>query len=256
MRMRLSTILVLTSWLMISFSLESCSSSPPHNDHQDPKPITDFCKTVTSSSNSVLTQEGISDLITNICDKVSSIQLYSGSGEAKIIDLGSKMMDSEYFVHFLGGIELDTVPASVYYNMVKDQARGELESKLGDKFKYDSSVTYTINKKSNSKVEYTYEKDETDSTLVDYDGMAQFVSLEDNKLYVVANKLTQAKDVTNMYSVSIIVSSNNGEGTRVYMSLTQTANSHGQSNALEKSQKFFKQDAKYTYENAVNYNKL
>ena len=255
MHIRLSTILILTLGLVISLSLGSCSSTPsPSGPHSEP--ITDFCKTVTGSSNSVLTQDGIADLISSICNRVSSIQLYRGSGEAKIIDLGSKMIDSEYFVHFIGGIELDTVPASVYYNMVKDQARGELESKLGDKFKYDSSVTYTINKKSSSTVEYTYEKDETDSTLVDYDGMAQFVSLEDSELYVIANKLTQAKDVTNMYSVSIIVSSNNGEGTRVYMSLTQTSNSHGQSNAIEKSQKFFKQDAKYTYENAMNYNKL
>ena len=266
-------IFLLVLSLVISVFVFSCSDSGQKKSGTETTSSSDFCKKITSSSNSNLKSKGIKTLIEDICENGDQSKIdknmYTGStNNAEIIvkdqDAATGDHNDYYRIYLQGGLSLASVPASVYFEMMQLQARGELENKLGSKYLYHNSVEYKVTSKSASKVKYHYTKTDKDDhgtpTDVSYAGVANFVTIENDSLYVAINQLDDSDDfgggeVSRMYSISIITQS--GEGSKIYAAMTQTANNHGQGKrCIDKSQDFFTTDMKYSYKNAINYNNL
>lgn len=251
----------------------SCSDSAQKKTGTETTSSSDFCKKITSSSNSNLKNTGIKTLIEDICEKGDQSKIdsnmYTGTNKAKVIkkdeDATTGDNNDQYRIYLQGGLSLSSVPASVYFEMMRLQARGELKSKLGEsKYSYNKSVDYKVTSKSDSKIKYHYTKHNEDNdgtkTDVSYAGIANFVTIETDSLYVVTNLLDDSDkfgegEVSRMYSISIITQ--NDEGSKVYAAMTQTANNHGQGgDCIKKSQEYFTDDMEYSYKNAINYNNL
>ncbi len=258
--------------ILVTFTI-SCGGSNGKNKKPSGPAETpdapDFCKTVQSSSNSILTQEGISDLITNICKNSSDIEkkMYAGSGTPKMIEIQTtnNVNNQTTFVHYQGGIKVTDVSPKLYFNMMKDQAKYSMDDDNSEittahGYQTDPDIKgYDVTKQTDSQINYSYHKtvDEGGENPADfiYDGIANFVTLEEDSLYVVTNKLDPSDTsgtVKDMYSVSIIVKDSNGS--KVYNEMTQTADNAGQHDlSVERAEGFFQDDAKRAHKNALRY---
>lgn len=254
--------------VLLGFNL-SCSSSSKKKTNPA---ISDsnFCKTLRSSFDSILTSPGISTLINDICKdgdqaKIDKIMYSDPSDSAQIISKNpnENVSNGYYRVYFQGGISLAEVPSSVYFDMTKTQVKGELKAKLGGHYQYDPSINYTPTFKSESKVKYIYQKMEANNTPIEYAGVTDFLTLGPDSLYVVVNQLDEQEnkkhsfkeEVLKMYSISIITQ--NAEGSKIYAAMTETANNHTDGkDCIKKAEDFFKKDIERTYKNAIRYNAL
>ena len=256
-----SISLYLGSIVIVIFMI-SCggSSKPPRTD---PATSEAFCNKVQASTESALTNDGIKSLIDDICKDTDSIKkaLFDGSGTPGIkVVKESEESEDLSTVYYQGGLKLSDVSAKLYFNMMKDQAEckgDDCEVSEANGYEMDKSVTKYSPTVSGNSVKYTYQKDVTtgnEITQYEYQAIANFITIEEDSLYVVTNKLNKEGEVKKMFSVNIITGDTSSS--MAFMGMTQTADNHGNhDSSISKSKKFFKEDAQRSYHNAQNYKK-
>lgn len=251
--------------VIIGIFMMSCSdSSHPPRVPSTPSEGPDFCAKVQSSSNAALTNSGIKTLINDICTNVTDIGkvLYNGSGVPNVkVITESEESDNQSKVYYQGGLRFNDVSAKLYFSMMKTQAEcgdnSKCEISKSNGYEMDETVTEYSPKVSGSTIKYSYKKEiesASETTEYEYEAIADFITIEENSLYVVTNRLDKKGEVKNMFSVTIITGDT--ASSKAYMGMTQTANNHGNhDNSVAKSVKFFKEDAQRSYNNALVYKK-
>ena len=249
----------------VSILAWSCSSGDSTEKKNDPGTGTSsgIWSTLKSSSNSTISDSTIQEIISKLSSNESSITMYKGGSSVDILTLSEQYYSKEgySYVFLVGGLSVSGVSAEDYFNMMKLQAKKDSSFKTSNGYELDSAVTYTVKSESDSKVKYKYEKDTTisnNSVKYQHESIANFIKIS-NDLYAVVNTLEKSEsaakndEVASLYSISVISGSS---PVSVYLGMQQKANNHGNHKAsIDNMVKFFKEDAKRSYNNAKNYTK-
>ncbi len=188
----------------------------------------DICQKL--NANSLLTSQ-FSVQVKKLCESgvLESLRTkpYKGSGTPDLGIIAKELAEKKTELS-ISTLMATPVAAKSYFNMQRLQV-SKPESFKQEAFETDADVTYTVVSSANDTVSYSYRNlAEQPEIIVSYDADAYFVTLEAGKLFVVATKLTSAKeaviefkgisviyaaedDITEVFSASNQVYSNDGD---------------------------------------------